>query len=411
MSDDATPPPAGRLAAFANPGFAAYWAALILTGFAVQIQTVAVGWYVYDLTRNPFDLGLVGLSQFLPALLLVLVTGQVADRFSRRSIMGVCLIAMALASAGLLLVTAQRLPMVWPIFAALAVFGAARAFYNPARQSILPNLVPRHHLANAIAVNATSNQVASICGPVAGGFLYVLGAEVAYGVTVTFLALSGVLVLIALPRPARADGRAPPGWRTVAAGFTYIWTNKPVLGAVSLDLFAVLFGGALALLPVYARDILDVGPAGLGLLKAGPAVGALVVAAMLMIRPIRRNAGLILFLSVAGFGIATLVFALSTVLWLSVAMLVLIGAFDMVSINIRSVLIQLWTPDEVRGRVTAVNQVFIGASNEVGAFRAGTMALWLGPVAAVAVGGAAILGVAALWYRAFPQLRAVRSLS
>lgn len=411
MVETETPVPAGRFAAFRNPGFAAYWAALVLTGFAVQIQTVAVGWYVYDLTRNPFDLGLVGLSQFLPALVLVLVTGQVADRFPRRAVMGVCLLAMALASVGLLAVTALRLPVVWPIFLALGIFGAARAFYNPARQSILPNLVPRHHLANAIAVNATSNQVAFICGPVAGGFLYVLGAEVAYGVTTAFLVVSGVLVLVALPKMVRADGKSPPGWRTVAAGFTYIWTNKPVLGAVTLDLFAVLFGGAMALMPVYARDILDVGPAGLGMLKAAPAIGALAVAMLLVFRPLRIHAGLILFLSVAGFGLATLVFALSTVLWLSVAMLLLIGAFDMVSVNIRTVLIQLWTPDELRGRVNAVNQVFIGASNEVGAFRAGTMALWMGPVAAVAVGGGAILGIAALWYRAFPQLRAVRSLS
>lgn len=411
MTDTAPLPPAGRFAAFANPGFAAYWLALLLTGFAIQIQTVAVGWYVYDLTRNPFDLGLVGLSQFLPALLLVLVTGQVADRFSRRSIMGVCLFAMAAASVGLLVVTALRLPVVWPIFVAISLFGAARAFYNPARLSILPNLVPRTHLANAIAIISASNQAAFICGPVAGGLLYVLGAEVAYGVAVGFLALSGVIVLVALPRPARAGDRAPPNWRTLVAGFAYIWTNKPLLGAISLDLFAVLFGGALALLPVYARDILEVGPAGLGLLKAGPAIGGLAVATLLMLRPIRNHAGLLLFLCVAGFGLATFVFALSTVLWLSVAMLVLIGGFDMVSVNIRTVLVQLWTPDEVRGRVTAVNQVFIGASNEVGAFRAGTMALWIGPVAAVALGGVAILGVAGLWYRAFPQLRGVRSLS
>lgn len=406
----ATAAGAGRFAAFSNRGFLAYWAAIMLTGFAVQIQTVSVGWYVYDLTRNPFDLGLVGLSQFLPALLLVVVTGSVADRFSRRGIMAVCLVAMAGVAMTLLLVTSHGYTEVWPVFASVSLYGVARAFYNPARQSLIPNLVPSQHLPTAIAANSTGNQMATICGPAVGGLLYAIRPELAYGAAAIFVLLAALLVAFAIPRQGRRPGKLAPGWGTLSAGFNYIWSNKLVLGAISLDLFAVLFGGAIALLPVYARDILAVGPAGLGLLRSGPAIGAIAVSTLLMIRPIRNHAGLIMFLAVGGFSIATMVFALSTMLWLSVAMLILVGAFDMVSVNLRSILVQLSTPDELRGRVNAVNQVFIGASNEVGAFRAGSMAILVGPVAAVALGGAATLAVAVLWSRLFPGLRHVRQL-
>lgn len=402
--------PEGRFAAFSIGGFRAYWMANTLSGFALQIQTVAVGWYVYDLTRNPLDLGLVGLSQFLPALLLVFVTGSVADRFARRTIMAVCLGLMALTALMLLGVTALGVQGAAPVFVILALFGVARAFYNPARQSIVSNLVPRSQLANAIAAVATAQQFATICGPVAGGFLYAVSAETAYGAAMALMGVSALLVIGGMPRQGRPAGAASADGQALGAGFRYIWTNKPLLGAVSLDLFAVLLGGAMALLPVYARDILDVGPEGLGLLRAGPAMGAILVGGWLMMRPIRDHAGLFMFVSVAGFGLATTVFAFSEMLWLSFAMLALAGAFDMVSVHIRAVLVQLWAPDEVRGRVTAVNQVFIGASNEMGAFRAGVMAVWIGPVAAVAVGGAAILLIAGAWARLFPELRRVRHL-
>jgi predicted MFS family arabinose efflux permease len=382
----------------------------MLTGFAVQIQTVSVGWYVYDLTRNPFDLGLVGLSQFLPALMLVVVTGSVADRFSRRGIMATCLVAMAGSAVTLLFVTTHGYTEVWPVFASVALYGLARAFYNPARQSLVPNLVPPALLPTAIAANSTGNQMATICGPAVGGLLYAIRPELAYGAAALFALMAAALVTFAIPRQGRRAGKLPPGWGTLAAGFRYIWSNKLVLGAISLDLFAVLFGGAIALLPIYARDILEVGPAGLGLLRSGPAIGAIAVSTVLMVRPIRDHAGPIMFLAVAGFSVATIVFSLSTMLWLSVAMLVLIGAFDMVGVNLRSILIQLGTPDELRGRVSAVNQVFIGASNEVGAFRAGSMAVLIGPVAAVAVGGVATLAVTALWARIFPALRQVRQM-
>lgn len=410
MTQDTAQAPAGRLAAFASPGYRAYWTALMLNGFAVQIQTVAIGWYLYDLTGNPLDLGLLGLSQFAPALLLVLVTGSVADRFSRRTIMSVSLVAEAVTAAVLLLVTLLGLATPLPIFAAMALFGVARAFYNPARQSIVPNLVPNAHLANAIAANSTINQFATICGPVLGGVLYAVGPHYAYGTAIVFLIAASLIIAIGVPKQNRPGSRAPAGWETLSAGFRYVWAQKPVLGAISLDLFAVLFGGAMALLPVYAADILKVGPEGLGLLRAGPAIGAIVMAVVFMLRPIRSHAGIIMFVAVAGFGVATFVFALSTDLWLSFAMLVLIGGFDMVSVNIRSILVQIWTPDDLRGRVNAVNQVFIGASNELGAFRAGVMAVWIGPIAAVALGGVAILAIAGAWAALFPQLRKVQTL-
>ncbi|TGD62091.1 MFS transporter [Tabrizicola sp. WMC-M-20] len=402
--------PAGRFAAFGNRGYRYFWAATVLNGFAIQIQTVAVGWYIYDLTRNPLDLGLVGLSQFLPALLLVLVTGSVADRFPRRTILAMCLLAEAVTAGLLLAITLIGFGSPLPIFAAISLFGVARAFYNPARQSIVPNLVPRSQLANAIGANTTANQFAIICGPVAGGLLYAIGPQVAYASTITFVLIAFTLVMVGVPVLRQSAPRAPDSWETLSAGFRFIWNSKPVLAAISLDLVAVLMGGALALLPVYARDILQVGPEGLGLLRAGPAFGAIVIGVLFMWHPIGKHAGIYMFLAVAGFGVATFVFALSETLWLSFATLVLIGGFDMVSVNIRSVLVQLWTPDDVRGRVTAVNAVFIGASNEIGAFRAGLMAVWIGPVAAVAVGGTAILGIAATWAWMFPQLRNVRSL-
>jgi len=403
-------PAAGRLAAFGNPGFLAYWVALMLTGFAIQIQTVSVGWFVYDLTRNPLDLGLVGLSQFLPALLLVLVTGHVADHFPRRAIIAACLCAMALAAVALLYATSLGADWVWLVFVTLALFGLARAFYNPARQAIVPNLVPAAHLANAIAATTTINQFSMIGGPMVGGLLYAVAPGLAYGAVIVMMLVSALLIVIAVPRQESGGGRGPAGWQTVSAGFRFIWEHKPVLGAISLDLFAVLFGGAMALLPIYARDILAVGPEGLGLLRAAPAIGAIMVGILFMVRPLDNHAGIIMFASVAGFGLATLVFAVSGTLWLSMVALVFIGGFDMVSVNIRSILVQLWTPDEVRGRVNSVNSVFIGASNELGAFRAGVMAAWIGPVAAVALGGVAILAVAGTWARLFPQLRMVRHL-
>jgi MFS family permease len=389
-----------RWAAFQNTAFLKYWLARLFGGFAAQIQTVAVGWQVYDITRDPLDLGYVGLSQFLPALALVLVTGAVADRFKRRTIMAVCLGLEALCAAALLYFSAAGMKEVWLIFLILAGFGTARAFYGPAQQSLLPNIVPPELLPNAIALSSTGWQLSTLVGPVAGGLLYGISPEAAY-IVATLLLLGAAVLVLLIPRPAQRSMSEPPTWETVVAGFKYIWHEKIVLGAISLDLFAVLLGGATALMPVYARDILEVGPWGLGLLRAGPAFGAIAVALYLTTHTIQDHAGRLMFLFVAVFGLATVVFGISTLVWVSVIALAVMGAADMVSVYIRETLIQLWTPDAVRGRVNAVNMVFIGASNELGEFRAGVSAALIGAVPAVVFGGVGTVAVAVLWYRWF----------
>jgi MFS family permease len=399
-----------RWAALQHPPFQRYWAARLAASFATQIQVVAVGWQVYDLTRDPLDLGLVGLSQFLPSLVLVLVTGIAADRFRRRTIMSVCLAGEALCTLALLLFTLSGAKDVQPVFLILVAYGTARAFFGPAQQSLLPNIVPPEILSNAIALNSLSWQMATIAGPVAGGLLYGIAPEAAYGATIALMAVAAVLVFF-IPRTQQKTVPEPATWATIIAGFNYIWHEKIVLGAISLDLFAVLLGGATALMPVYARDILDVGPWGLGLLRSGPAIGAIGVALYLTARPIRDHAGFWMFVFVGVFGLFTIVFGLSALVWLSVLALFVMGGADMISVYVRETLIQLWTPDHVRGRVNAVNMVFVGASNELGEFRAGVSAAIFGTVAAVVIGGAGTVAVATLWSRMFPELRRARHLT
>ena len=402
--------PVSARALLRRPGYLAYWSARFLATFAVQIVSVSVGWQVYDITRDPLDLGIVGLVQFLPSLLLVLVTGSMADRFNRRTILILCLVA-ELACVTVLLALARGGPReVWPIFGVLLGLGIARAFIGPAVQSLLPNVVTVQELPTAIAWNSSAWQIATIVGPVAGGLLYGLSAAVAYGTSCVLLL--GALILarmIVTVRPQEPG--EPASWSTVVAGFEYVWGHKILLGAISLDLFAVLLGGAVALMPAYARDILDVGPWGLGLLRAGPGIGAIVVAVYLGLLPIRDHAGVIMFVSVAAFGVFTVVFGLSSTPWLSVLMLVLMGGSDMVSVYVRETLIQLATPDDVRGRVNAVNMVFVGASNELGEFRAGVSAAAIGIVPAVVVGGVGTVVVTLLWARLFPSLRSARHLN
>ncbi|MBN9026331.1 MAG: MFS transporter [Rhizobiales bacterium] len=395
--------------AFQHRGFLFYWLSRLCATFAVNIVSVSVGCQVYDLTRDPFDLGLIGLVQFLPALLLVLVTGSVADRYNRRMIMALCLAGEALAVLALLAFTVSGSERVTIVFGVLLFFGIVRAFMGPAQQSLAPNLVPTQDLASAIAWNSSAWQIATIVGPVAGGLLYGVAPEASYGVALVMMILGAILILL-VPKPAQKILGDKASWETVIAGFRYVWKEKIVLGAISLDLFAVLLGGATALMPVFARDILEVGPWGLGLLRAAPAVGALTVAAWLAFHPIRNHAGLLLFAFVTMFGLTTIVFGLSSIVWLSVVALVLMGASDMVSVYIRETLIQLWTPDAVRGRVNAVNMVFVGASNELGEFRAGMSAAAFGAVAAVVIGGAGTVAIAALWSRFFPDLRRARHL-
>jgi MFS family permease len=296
------------------------------------------------------------------------------------------------------------------VFIIIAAFGTARAFLNPAQQSLFPNLVPPEILGNAIALNSAGFQIATIVGPVIGGLLYDLRPELSYAATLLFL-LIGAIVIVSVPRRARRFAPDPASWNTIVAGIRYIWQEKIVLGAISLDLFAVLLGGATALLPVYARDILQVDASGLGMLRAAQAVGAIVVSLYLATHAIRDHAGLVMFAFVGLFGLFAIVFGLSTLLWLSVLALFVMGAADMVSVYIRETLIQLWTPDRVRGRVNAVNMVFIGASNELGAFRAGVSAWAFGAVPAVVLGGLGTIAVALLWARWFPELRRARHLS
>ncbi|MBX3579143.1 MAG: MFS transporter [Rhizobiaceae bacterium] len=409
MTDEPTETAENRYAAFRHAAFLKFWLARFLATFSTQIVSVAVGWQIYDLTRDPFDLGLVGVIQFLPSLLLVLVTGVVADRFGRRLVMGLAAMLEAACALALVLLSIHGLTGPGPVFVVLAVFGVARAFFGPAAASLVANLVPKEDFANAVAWNSSAWQTATIVGPVAGGLLYGISAETAYGLALALMALSALLVFL-IPKPTQRGETDKPTLETLFAGFRYIWSEKVVLGAISLDLFAVLLSGAVALLPVYARDILELGPWGLGLLRAAPGAGALLVAVWLAGHPIRDHAGMTMFAFVALFGAFTVLFGVSTHAALSIFALAMLGATDMISVYVRETLIQLWTPDRVRGRVNAVNMVFVGASNELGEFRAGTMAALIGTVPAVVFGGVGAVAVAGLWAWLFPELRKIRHL-
>jgi len=404
------------LSAFAYRAFVLYWIARFLNGFATQIVSVAVGWQIYDETRDAFLLGLVGLAQFAPAMVFVLVTGTVADRYNRRLIMGLCIGLEAACTAGLAafwLLHAARTggaQSIWPVFAILIAFGIARAFLTPAVQSLAANLVPREAFANAVAWNSSAMQAAFTVGPAIGGLLYGVSSTLAYAVSFALFLLAALLTLL-IPKPEQKSMSEPRTLETMLAGVRYIWDHPIVLGAISLDLFAVLLGGATALLPVYARDILEVGPWGLGFLRSAAGVGALCMVAWIVRNPIHDHAGKVMFAAVGVFGLAIIAFGLSTTLWISLPALFVMGAADMVSVNVRATLVQLATPDDVRGRVTAVNSVFIGASNELGEFRAGTMAHWIGAVPAVVVGGLGTLVISALWVRLFPGLYTTRRLT
>ena len=399
----------GRYAAFRHSSYRRYWSARFLVAFAMNMVSVAVGWHIYDLTHDPFHLGLVGLSQFLPSLLLVLVTGSTADRFGRRRIMALSSLLEGICAFSLLALVIGGESEPWPFFAVLVVFGIARAFNGAAAAALVTNVVPQKEFANAVAWNSSAWQTSSIVGPVAGGLLYGLGPQFPYAIAGTMMFLAAILIA-GIGQVHQHTEREPVTAATIFGGFKYIWSEKIVLGAISLDLFAVLMGGAVALMPVYARDILDLGPWGLGLLRAAPGIGAIVMALWLAGQPIRDHAGLIMLFFVGMFGFFTIVFGASTIVWLSVVALALLGAADMVSVYIRETLIQLWTPDRLRGRVNAVNMVFVGASNELGEFRAGSMAAWIGTVPAVVFGGVGAIAVAVAWGFLFPQLLKARHL-
>ena len=393
-----------RLAVLRNRDFTFFLAARFLATLAVQMQTVAVGWQVYAVTRDPLDLGLIGLSQFLPFVLLILPAGHVADNHDRRRVLTSCFALEALCALLLLAFAARGLDSARPVFAVMVLFGIARAFAMPTGQALLPNLVSREQFGTAVALNSSTWQVATIAGPSLGGVIYLLGAPVVYACVATLLAVAVVLLLYVRRGGGHAQSTEPPGWYTLLSGLRFVRSRRPVLGAISLDLFAVLFGGATALLPVYAADVLHVGPGGLGLLRTAPGIGAAVCGLVLGLAPISRRVGRWMFGGVIVFGLATITFGLSTSFWLSLAALAVMGAGDMVSVYIRHLLVQLETPDEIRGRVSAVNAVFIGASNELGEFESGLTAAWFGTVPAVIVGGCATLVVAGTWTRLFPEI-------
>ncbi len=359
--------------------------------------------------RDPLDLGLIGLSQFLPFVLLVLPAGHVADRRNRARILSLCYSLELLCALLLLAFTLSGLAVAWPVFAVMVIFGVARAFSMPAGQALLPNLVPPELFARAVAVNSSTWQVSTIAGPAIGGLVYLLGPHVVYASVATLLA-GAVVLMIGLRAPPPAATTEPDSWHTLLEGLRFVWQRKIILGAVSLDLFAVLFGGATALLPAYASDVLRIGPDGLGWLRAAPGVGAALVAFAIAWRPVRQHVGTAMFAGVAVFGLATVVFGLSENFLLSLAALTVLGGADMVSVYIRHMLVQLETPDAIRGRVSAVNAVFIGASNELGEFESGVTAAWWGLRPAVVVGGVVSVAIAGLWMRLFPALRRMDEL-
>lgn len=398
-----------RFAAFRHTAFLRYFWARFITSSAMQIVSVAVGWQLWQETRNALYLGLIGLVQFLPALILVLVTGLASDRLGRRRVMAAATI-LEMLCAGVILVmavTGNFSPFL--VLSVLTVFGIARAFYTPASSSLVVNVVPKADFANAIGWVTLTWQLASIIGPAAGGLLFGISGPVAYGTAAILFAVSTALIL-SIPKPNQDMETDPTSWSMILGGFRYIFKEKVVLGAISLDMFAVLLGGAVALLPIYASDILNVGVIGLGMLRAAPAVGAVIMIGILIRFPVKNHAGTILLITVAGFGAATAVFGISTAAWLSILALAFVGAFDMISVYIREILLQLWTPDRVRGRVNAVNSIFLGASNELGEFRAGTMAAVYGAVFTVTAGGMAAIAVAGLWRVLFPKMSTTRKL-
>jgi MFS family permease len=389
--------------------FALFWYARVATIIAFQMVGVAVGWQIYALTNSALYLGLVGLAQFLPMFLLTLVVGHVADRYDRRTVARVCQIVEGAAAGALALGSFGGWQSKESILAIVFAVGAARAFEGPTMHALMPGLVPAPLIPRAAAWSASALQTASILGPALGGMLYAAGPTTVYAVAcILFLTASMLVALIRITRVP--PSREPLSLRSLFAGITFIRSQPAILGAISLDLFAVLLGGATALLPVYARDILNTGPWGLGLLRSAPAAGALAMSVFLARHPLRRRVGRTMFGAVAIFGVATIVFAVSTSFVLSLGALVVLGAADVFSVVIRQSLVQIETPDEMRGRVSAVNSMFIGTSNQLGEFESGVTAALFGVVPAVLIGGIGTILVVLIWLRLFPELARVDSL-
>jgi MFS family permease len=392
----------GGFAVFRRPAFTLYLGARLFSALAAQMIIIAVGWQVYHLTGRVLDLGLVGLSQFVPFLCLSLFAGHAADRFDRRRIILCCLTVYLVCALLLLILARHGSRGVLPIFAVLALLGVARSFMMPASQSFLPNIVPLEILGNAVAINSSAFQLANIAGPSLGGLVYAFGgAQWVYGGAGALLAGAILFLVFVDSVPAAAANPASLSSDHLLEGLRFTWHRKTVLGAISLDLFAVLFGGASALLPAFTRDVLHAGPEVFGYLRAAPGLGALAMAFWLALRPISRRVGVYMFGGVAIFGAATVVFGLTQRFWVALTALALMGAGDMVSVYVRGLLVQLETPDGIRGRVSAVSSIAIGASNELGEFESGTTAALFGLVPAIVLGGVVTLAVAGLWAKVF----------
>jgi MFS family permease len=406
---DAAPPPATSL--LKERDYVLFWASRFGGGLGFQIESVAIGWQIYSLARHTLDVehaaffvGMVGLATFAPLFLLALPAGETADRHDRKVILRVCYAVETVVAACLALASCYHVSSTTLLLAAAVVFGAARAFFSPAGTALGPTLVPRELLPRSIAWNSLAGQSAGITGPALGGVLVGISPALAFAAAALLYVLAG-LATFAIRRNAPPVAHTASRVALIREGLVYVWENKIVFGAISLDLFAVLLGGATALLPVFARDVLHVGASGFGLLRTGPALGAAVVALTLANRPIRRRAGATMLAGVAVFGAATLVFGLSKSLWLSMGALAVLGGADMLSVFVRQTLVQLSTPDPMRGRVAAVSTLFISASNELGEFESGVVARFLGPVGAAIFGGVGALIVTGLWAKLFPDLR------
>ena len=392
--------------------FALFLAVRVFSTLAMMIQSVAVGWQVYDLVRSPLALGWVGLAEFVPMFLLTLPAGALVDRSDQRRILAFAYTTQGLTAVLLAALTLAQVRMAWPFYALVALFGCARGFYGPAAQSLLPFLVPQERLPRAIATSASFFQASVIVGPALGGVAYAWGPQWAYGLCALAYAAAAVITLVLGGRRRTPDAAGARLSRTeqVKEGLRYVRSRPVVLGAISLDLFAVLLGGATALLPVFARDILATGPVGLGALRSATAVGATTMALLLLWRPIERHTGLKMFGAVALFGVATIVFGLSRNYWLSLTALMTLGIADQISVYVRANLVQLSTPDAMRGRVSAVNMLFIGTSNQLGELESGMTAALFGVIPATVLGGAATIGIAVLWMWWFPELRKIDDL-
>jgi MFS family permease len=420
---ESTPSKVDARAAFRFPAFLNFQLARFCIVIATEMQAVAVGWQVYEITKRPLDLGFVGLAQFLPGMLLFLLSGYAADHLNRRKLLIWCDVGFGICFALLFVITVRGAVSTLAIYVVLVMLGVVRSFNAPVSRAILPHLVPPEHFESSVAWSSSVWQAASILGPAAGGILYAVsdkllrpgsGPAAVYALALAAAAIATALNIRVPDR--RVPGRGSPqseraaGLSSFFEGFRYIWREKLILGAISLDLFAVLLGGAVALLPVYAREILNAGPWALGMLRSAPGVGAAVMAIAIAHWPLKKRAGATMLWCVAGFGVCTVIFGVSRSFALSLLALFLVGATDMVSVIVRATLIQVATPDEMRGRVNAVDMIFIGASNELGQFESGITAQWFGAVRAVILGGIGAMVVTGLWAWMFPQLRRVEQL-